>query len=172
MTGSCFWKLCQEKYSVWLGKERCWEEICENAHCIEYQCFFMSITVSGQTACKPCLDFEGYTRTLNVNRNTSFWGSESCLLRIKWILQKDWKLHWNFQLIKLQDISFTLQNNMYVSKKILPLQCMGMMLKSKQTVSAGHTEVRDDRLTKFLCFSLNVWCLKRKGTDYFNFMDQ
>lgn len=59
-----------KNYSVWLGKERCWEEICENAQGSEYQWLLVPLTVSGQTACKPCLDFEGYARALNLGRQT------------------------------------------------------------------------------------------------------
>lgn len=59
-----------KNYSVWLGKERCWEEICEKTQGSDYQWFLMPLTVSGQTACKPGLDFEGYARDLNLGRKT------------------------------------------------------------------------------------------------------
>lgn len=29
----------------------------------------MSLTVSGQTACQPCLDIEGYARTLSLDQD-------------------------------------------------------------------------------------------------------
>lgn len=40
--------LQQEKYGVLLGKDR-QEEICENAQCVEYQCFF--VTNGSRTDC-------------------------------------------------------------------------------------------------------------------------
>lgn len=59
-----------KNYSVWLGKERCWEEICEKAQGSEYGWFLLPLTVSGQTRSKPRLNFEGYARALNLGRQT------------------------------------------------------------------------------------------------------
>lgn len=43
---------------------------CEKAQGSEYQWFLMPITVSGQTACTPCLGFEGYAKDLYLGRLT------------------------------------------------------------------------------------------------------